>query len=90
MIATLTKNTLSGFSNFTTKQRNTVFYQSIDYFVSQETKQMKPKTKQQTLELSFSSDITNQKPLHEPHHSLLCTPLTAEKNLNTDREKNKT
>lgn len=45
---------------------------------------MKPKTKQQTLELSFSSDITNQKPLHEPHHSLLCTPLTAEKNLNAD------
>lgn len=50
---------------------------------------MKPKTKQQTLELSFSSDITNQKPLHEPHHSLLCTPLTAEKNLNADWKKEK-
>lgn len=28
------ENTLSGFLNFTTKQRNTVFYQSIDYFIA--------------------------------------------------------
>lgn len=78
------------FLKFHNKTKEYSFLSIHRLFYRNETKQMKPKTKQQTLELSFSSDITNQKPLHEPHHSLLCTPLTAEKNLNTDREKNKT
>lgn len=66
MIVTLTKNTLSGFSNFA--KRNTIFYQSIKYFIAK--KKWNRKLNNKRLNYHSHLNITTEA-VTRPHHSLL-------------------